>query len=393
MGLNSGSTEDCRLERLMHFKSLEAQSPHNGMISGALIFFFPSRQIDEYSIGVVNHSPQPPWETPQNRLPDHGHELIRPIIIQFNSLTIGAAVLPSLRAQYQMGQVTSMGVTGSKAKFTVDLPQHTLSFNTKIQPSEGNMPSSASVDLPLVHISAEYIQDPTSTNTTTNKLESFTDGVVLCQGSYLSALAEIGSFEHSLTTDLLNHLVLVQKVFMKLLDHNLELLISIVLVNMRLSLDGIVLGLMINKSVKAQNPSIGIEVNEVVQKMSGADKPVPLWGEQDKSTHMRPRRLLFSLLLRLKGIQITATTPTSSAVRLETGAVELQLSNRVQNMSSSCPYTGSYMKLFGKAQVDVNLALGQLIKNALFEEAEPEFQQFAYFKTRICMRNALQIYV
>lgn len=38
----------------------------------------------------------------------------------------------------------------------------------------------------------------------------------------------------------------------------------------------------------------------MVQKMSGADKPVPLWGEQDKSTHMRLRRLLFSLLLRLK---------------------------------------------------------------------------------------------
>ncbi|KFM73895.1 hypothetical protein X975_01879, partial [Stegodyphus mimosarum] len=312
----------------------------------------PSRQIDEYSASAANHSPQPPWDTPaQNRLPDSGHELIKPIIIQFSiildSLAIGAAVLPSLRAQYQMGKVTSMGVTGSKAKFTVDLPQHTLSFNTKVQPSEGNMPSSASVDLPLVHISAEYIQDPTSTNTAINKLESFTDGVVLCQGSYLSALAEIGSFEHSLTTDLLNHLVLVQKVFMK-------------------------------------------EVNEVLQKMSGADKPVPLWGDQDKSTHMRPRRLLFSLLLRLKGIQITATTPTSSAVRLETGVVELQLSNRVQNMSSSCPYTGNYMKLFGKAQVDVNLALGQLIKNALFEEAEPEFQQFAYFKTRICMRNALQ---
>nr|XP_042899305.1 transmembrane protein KIAA1109 isoform X2 [Parasteatoda tepidariorum] len=309
----------------------------------------PCRQIDEYS--VANHSPQPPWDTPQNHLSEPNHEPINPFIIQFSiildSLTVGAAVLPSLKAQYQMGQVISLGVTGSKAKFTVDLPQHTLSFNTKVQPSEGNMPSSASVDLPPVHISAEYIQDPTSTNTTTNKLESFTDGVVLCQGSYLSALAEIGSFEHSLTTDLLNHLVLVQKVFMK-------------------------------------------EVNEVVQKMSGADKPISLWSEVEKSTHMRPRRLLFSLLLRLKGIQITATTPTSSAVRLETGAVELQLSNRVQNMSSSCPYTGNYIKLFGKAQVDVNLALGQLIKNALFEEAEPEFQQFAYFKTRICMRNALQ---
>lgn len=308
-----------------------------------------SRQIDEFG-PTVTHSPQPPWDmTTHHRVNADAQELIKPIVIHFSiildSLTIGAALLPSLCAQYQMGQVTSMGVTGSKAKFTVDLPQHTLSFNTKVPTSESNLPSSASVDLPPVHISAEYIQD--STNTNANKADSFTDGVVLCQGSYLSALAEIGSFEHSLTTDLLNHLVLVQKVFMK-------------------------------------------EVNEVVQKMSGVDKPVPLLGEEKLSSTSYTRRVLFSLLLRLKGIQITATTPTSSAVRLETGVVELQLSNRVQNMSSGSTQNGNNIKLFGKAQVDLNLALGQLIKNALFEEAEPEFQQFAYFKTRICMRNALQ---
>lgn len=48
------------------------------------------------------------------------------------------------------------------------------------------------------------------------------------------------------------------------------------------------------------------------------------------------------------------------------------------------------MKLFGKAQVDINLSLGQLLKNILFEEAEPEFQQFAFFHTRIGLRNAFQ---
>lgn len=41
------------------------------------------------------------------------------------------------------------------------------------------------------------------------------DGAVLRQGNYLSAVADIGVFEQSLTTDLLNHLVFVQKVFMK----------------------------------------------------------------------------------------------------------------------------------------------------------------------------------
>lgn len=86
---------------------------------------------------------------------------------------------------------------------------------------------------------------------------------------------------------------------------------------------------------------------------------------------------------------MTATTPTNSAVRLETGAVELQLSNRVQNVSGATQ-PNPYMKLFGKAQVDINLSLGQLLKNVLFEEAEPEFQQFAFFNTRVGLRNAFQ---
>lgn len=80
---------------------------------------------------------------------------------------------------------------------------------------------------------------------------------------------------------------------------------------------------------------------------------------------------------------MTATTPTNCAVRLETGAVDFQLSNRVQNVSGCTLQPNAALKIFGKAAVDVNLSLGQLIKNVLFEEAEPEFQQYAFFKTRI----------
>lgn len=53
--------------------------------------------------------------------------------ILLQSLSITAALLPSLQAQYKMDQVMSAGVTGSKAKFTVDLAQHSLSFTTKLQ--------------------------------------------------------------------------------------------------------------------------------------------------------------------------------------------------------------------------------------------------------------------
>ena len=74
------------------------------------------------------------------------------------------------------------------------------------------LPSSASVDLPPIHIHADY--RPHSADTLTAD-EGLTEGLVLREGHYLNAVAEVGAFEHSLTTDLLNHLVFVQKVFMK----------------------------------------------------------------------------------------------------------------------------------------------------------------------------------
>ncbi|KAI5697328.1 hypothetical protein M8J75_008670 [Diaphorina citri] len=271
--------------------------------------------------------------------------LLSPFVMHFTgliqSVTFTAALLPSLQAQYRMDQLSSAGVTGSKAKFVIDLPRHSLSFSTKVQVTEANLPSEASIDLPKIHVSAEYIQDGG------NRPGDIppTEGVTYRQGSYMSAVADIGIFEHSLTTDLLNHLVFVQKVFMK-------------------------------------------EVNEVIQKVYGGEKPVPIWEEDEPSSVSLLNYILFSLIVRVKRVQLTATTPTNSAVRLETGSIELQLSNRIQNMSGASNNAGA--KLFLKTHVDVNLSLGQVIRNVLFEEADPEFQHYAFFKTQIALRNAFQ---
>lgn len=334
----------------------------------------------------------------------------QPLQMQFTivlqSLSITAALLPSLQAQYKMEQVKSCGITGSKAKFKVRLPTHNLSFTTKLSMANeaSTLPSSACISLPQVDVSAEYIQEEHGPGTGSKEAEATMttdDGVVLRKGSYLSAFADIGAFEHCLTTDLLNHLVFVQKVFMK-------------------------------------------EVNEVVLKMSGGDKPVPLW-EDDGTSRGAVRSLLFALVVRLQSIQITATTPTNTAVRLETGLLQFEMSNRVktdddedgqqwvdgeeglggQSQQQQQPtsswnrerrkghghghhhghaHTSSHKhhsggnqatqaqctdvnKVFIKAQVDVNLSLGQLIRNTVFEEADSEYQPYAFFKTRIGLRN------
>ncbi|KAL7044402.1 hypothetical protein ACKWTF_001906 [Chironomus riparius] len=272
---------------------------------------------------------------------------LQPLVMQFNvffqSLSITASLLPSLQAQYKMDNVTGKGTSGEKANFTIDLPSQSLSFITKATPQDSNvnLPPQASIPLPIVHIRAEFIPEEAIGKTKDTQI----DGVVLRQGGYLSASAEIGEFEKCLTTDLLNHLVFVQKVFMK-------------------------------------------EINEVVQKIYGGEKPVPLWLEdheeqQQHSTNLK--RILFSLNIHVKRIQLTATTPCSSAVRFETNSIDFHLSNRVKNLADI-----SHTKLFGKAQIDLNLSLGQIIKNVIFDEAEPEFKQYAFFNTTIGFRNAFQ---
>ena len=271
--------------------------------------------------------------------------LLQPLVMQFNiflqSLSITASLLPSLQAQYKMDNVTGKGLTGNKANFNIDLPSQSLSFITKAtsQEASANLPPQASIPLPQVIVRAEFIPEDAIATVEDTKI----DGVILRQGGYLSAFAEIGVFERCLTTDLLNHLVFVQKVFMK-------------------------------------------EINEVVQKIYGGEKPVnPLWLEENDENHSSLRRILFSLDIHVKRIQLTATTPCSSAVRFETGSIEFHLSNRVKNLAD-----GSNNKLFGKAHIDLNLALGQIIKNVIFDEAEPEFQQYAFFNTTIGFRNAFQ---
>lgn len=141
------------------------------------------------------------------------------------------------------------------------------------------------------------------------------DGVVLRQGSYVAACAEIGEFERQLTTEVFNHLVFAQKVFLT-------------------------------------------EVNEVFQKVLTGEKPVPLWLDEGEMSTSTMKQILFSLKVSIKRIQLTATAPCSSAVRFETNALELFFSNRVKNMAEGVNTT----KLFVKAQIEFNLSLGQIIK-------------------------------
>ncbi|XP_022799728.1 uncharacterized protein KIAA1109-like isoform X2 [Stylophora pistillata] len=268
---------------------------------------------------------------------------------------LGASLLPSLRAEYKIGRVKGSGRTGKNSTFKLSMPVHNLSFTSKVQSLDNTIPPATVVELPPVHVEGELISKlPRPVRAKARPPE--TEESFLRRSSSKSHLyvsAEIGAFQHSLTTDLLNHLVFVQKSFMK-------------------------------------------EVNDVLQRVSGESQPVPLWrtaSTEDVDTAKEKEiPLLYSFRLNLKGIQVTATTPSSTAVRLDTGVVSLEVSNSAPSsglLHGQLRRSSSYVKLFGKAEVDVNLSLGQFTKSRNIDN-ELEYQQLAYFKTRIGVSNSFQ---
>lgn len=167
----------------------------------------------------INQTPVEANEFPQ--LPE-GLEK-KPIVLKFSAvmdgITIGAALLPSLKAEYKMGRMKSHGMTGecerrvaaefhgfllwltdlqlyfyilhllwrfikmvpghlkqqkqnnalflflflclgAQTSFTFELPNHKLCFQSKVSPVDmSTMPPSASLTLPPVTMSGEYIME------------------------------------------------------------------------------------------------------------------------------------------------------------------------------------------------------------------------------------------
>lgn len=62
--------------------------------------------------------------------------MVKTNVFDVQSLSITASLLPSLRAQYKMEELYSKGYTGKEARFSVELPRHSLSFSTKVEVSE-----------------------------------------------------------------------------------------------------------------------------------------------------------------------------------------------------------------------------------------------------------------
>ncbi|PIO52395.1 hypothetical protein TELCIR_26299, partial [Teladorsagia circumcincta] len=96
--------------------------------------------------------------------------------------------------------------------------------------------------------------------------------------------------------------------------------------------------------------------------------------------------LLFSLMVKGQGIpwlQLTAATPTATAVRFTIESLDAELTNRwvLKELGSAKE------RLFGAAAIQFNAKLGQLVKVAQYEELQAELQEYATFMTQVRVEN------
>eukprot|EP00794_Sanderia_malayensis_P007184 gene7184-7990_t len=269
-----------------------------------------------------------------------------------NSVTVGAILLPSLRVEYKIGKVSANGNVGSKTTYNIKMPSHGVFFEPKVaDPALSTLASPTAVELPPVTARGEYVVNVSTVDAGCTSGQPDYDRLQpTTTSTFLKSIIDIGHFEQNLTTNLLNQLIFLQKGFIK-------------------------------------------EVNQVIRDVDEND-PVPLWRTASNVSFPEEENaipLLYSIQVNLKGIQITATTPSTTAIRLHTGIVALELSNRSPNKEKrmQIPKRGSYMKLFGRAEVDLMVSLGQCNQD-IFMDGDDNFESFAYFKTRVGLSNTLQ---
>ncbi|KAL6737884.1 hypothetical protein Aduo_011490 [Ancylostoma duodenale] len=250
-----------------------------------------------------------------------------------SSIELRARLLPSLLARYKLNRASSSGVTGDAAKWTASIESHNAEFCVS---SAGKPMDTFTLALPAIAVDGEYTVDKGDTAPATNKT------LLYREGGYLKMSVSLGQVNHSFTTDLLNQILFAEQSF-------------------RSELSALVIRLKAERfgwaPATTQSPS--------------AEKQPPL---------------LFFLTVKGQGmpwLQLTAATPTATAVRFTIESLDAELTNRwvVKEQGSAKE------RLFGAAAIQFNAKLGQLVKVAQYEELQPELQEYATFMTQVRVEN------
>ncbi|KAI6241376.1 FSA-C domain-containing protein [Aphelenchoides fujianensis] len=218
-------------------------------------------------------------------------------------------------------------------RFNAELLDHRVFFVVQGSTPHGPPIDTFTLPLPYIRVAGCFRND-----TSEQPLSGPNPRLVYKPGGFYDVSVEIGSVTGEVSTDLLNQILFAERSFRSELTFLLE----------RLSVERP------TSSLPASKP---IHFNLTVQ---GEGAP---W------------------------LQLTASTPTATAIRFTIDGPTAVLTNRLAlrptGDAEHPPRASEPERLFGRAKVALNVTLGQLCKSAMYEEAKEELQEYATFMTQV----------
>lgn len=258
-------------------------------------------------------------------------------------MIFSTTLLSTLKAQYKIGVVEGVAhLGGITSRFTAVVHEHALHFlnnntNDLYQlPTVGSDNNHVRIDFPQIRCYGNYTIEPNED--------------ILPRG-HLSLRTKIDLLKLTITADFLAQLVFVSKVIIH-------------------------------------------EINEILAKVSGFDQsdlgpakptvkdqhPDDESEDDDDKSSIAP--FIYKIDISIKGFKVIGQTPSNTMVKFENGE-KMPIFIKLTNYNEDNSLTTNNKTLIN-ALLYVKLSLGQILHNGGFQDA-------AYFKTKLLVKNSIQV--
>ncbi|CTQ86404.1 Bridge-like lipid transfer protein family member 1 C-terminal domain-containing protein [Caenorhabditis elegans] len=321
--------------------------------------------------------------------------------IELTSIEMNIQLLPSLQAKYRINRATSNGITGVQANWSILLDEHFFEFCVT---GQGGKTETFRLQLPSVTSDGLYQaeQGVSSQKPSTDKK------LIYREGGSLQMTVVLGRVNHIFTTELLNQLMFAEHSFRTELTALINRIRSSSFASTNSSRSAQSTNDRVNSTanlklllpvqttstpVHIEKPpllfSIKIQTKEIPRKDEKTDKDAKTpkasgaSGNLDQSQHPSHSTHVKST----PWLQLTAATPTQTAVRLTVDSLEGELTNKWVVKEE-----GSKERIYGNAVIHFNAKLGQLIKpvptgDSVAATDVTDLQEFATFMTQVRVEN------
>uniref|UniRef100_A0A158R4Y4 FSA_C domain-containing protein n=1 Tax=Syphacia muris TaxID=451379 RepID=A0A158R4Y4_9BILA len=286
-------------------------------------------------------------EDNQAKLKENKHFITAEVTVNVNSIEFDVLILPSLKAKYRLDKAEGSGKTqkcdctfnysGPNAKFFVEVKSHIVSFTVLAHgENRKDLVSSDTFSLPLPFITAQgNYRLPISSAENGSCIPKY------YEGGYYDIDLIVGKMDYVITTDLLNQVLFAEQCFRS-------------------------------------------ELSIFLDRLTGSH----VMPNTTSAKELKLPSLLYTIQIRGEAypwLQLTACTPTATALRITCGNITANLTNRW--VRKDLDDKTVLERLYGKAVINLSAKLGQLVKTAMFEEIETELQEYATFTTQISFQN------